>query len=152
MDNELFISLAKELQSIVQAGLFYGKDVFDKERYEKIRDISAQMMSQISDLKVEKVKELFCNEIGYQTPKIDTRAAIFKDDKILLVHEKMVPGHYQEAGVTAMCLYQRTLLKRPKKKQDLMSRLKNLLQYRTEPSITLHYIHMEYVRSLLSAH
>lgn len=42
MDNELFISLAKELQSIVQAGLFYGKDVFDKERYEKIRDISAQ--------------------------------------------------------------------------------------------------------------
>lgn len=83
MDNELFISLAKELQSIVQAGLFYGKDVFDKERYEKIRDISAQMMSQISDLKVEKVKELFCNEIGYQTPKIDTRAAIFKDDKIL---------------------------------------------------------------------
>lgn len=54
----------------------------------KIREISAQMMSEISDLKVEKVKELFCNEIGYQTPKIDTRAAIFKDDKILLVHEK----------------------------------------------------------------
>lgn len=104
MDNELFISWAKELQSIAQAGLFYGKDVFDKERYEKIRDISAQMMSQISDLKVEKVKELFCNEIGYQTPKIDTRAAIFKDDKTLLVHEKngtwSLPGGWCDCNVS----------------------------------------------------
>ena len=32
--------------------------------------------------------ELFCGETGYQTPKLDTRAAIFKDNKILLVHEK----------------------------------------------------------------
>lgn len=88
MDNRLFLTWTKDLQSIAQEGLYYGKDVFDRERYEKIREISAQMMSEISDLKVEKVKELFCNEIGYQTPKIDTRAAIFKDDKILLVHEK----------------------------------------------------------------
>lgn len=88
MDNRLFLTWTKDRQSIAQAGLYYGKDVFDRERYEKIREISAQMMSEISDLKVEKVKELFCNEIGYQTPKIDTRAAIFKDDKILLVHEK----------------------------------------------------------------
>ena len=152
MDNELFISLAKELQSIAQAGLFYGKDVFDKERYEKIRDISAQMMSEISDLIVEKVKELFCNDIGYQTPKIDTRAAIFKDDKILLVHEKngtwSLPGGWCDCNVSVS----ENTIKETKKKQDLMSRLKNLLQYRTAPSITLHYIHMEYVRSLLSAH
>lgn len=67
------------------------------------------MMSQISDLKVEKVKELFCNEIGYQTPKyqtpkIDTRAAIFKDDKILLVHEKngtwSLPGGWCDCNVS----------------------------------------------------
>ena len=30
---------------------------------------------------------LFCNGKGYETPKLDTKAAIFKDDKILLVHE-----------------------------------------------------------------
>lgn len=152
MDNRLFLTWTKDLQSIAQAGLYYGKDVFDRERYEKIREISAQMMSEISDLKVEKVKELFCNEIGYQTPKIDTRAAIFKDDKILLVHEKngtwSLPGGWCDCNVSVS----ENTVKRPKKKQDLMSRLKNLLQFRTEPSITLHYIHMEYVRSLLSAH
>ena len=46
------------------------------------------MLSYKTDIPVDKVKNLFCNEQGYQTPKLDTRAAIFKDDKILLVHEK----------------------------------------------------------------
>ena len=41
-----------------------------------------------ADIPVDTVKDLFCNESGYQTPKIDTRAAIFQGGKILLVHEK----------------------------------------------------------------
>ena len=45
------------------------------------------MIAEKSNISKEKVKDLFCNETGYQTPKIDTRAAIFKDNKILLVHE-----------------------------------------------------------------
>lgn len=36
---------------------------------------------------LEKVKGFFCNETGYQTPKIDTRAVVFKDGKILLTRE-----------------------------------------------------------------
>ena len=46
------------------------------------------MLSLQSEIPIEKVKNLFCNETGFQTPKLDTRAAIFKDDKILLVKEK----------------------------------------------------------------
>lgn len=45
------------------------------------------MIAEKSNLNLEKVKDLFCNETGYQTPKIDTRAVIFKDNKILLTHE-----------------------------------------------------------------
>lgn len=104
MDNRLFLTWTKDLQSIAQAGLYYGKDVFDRERYEKIREISAQMMSEISDLDVGKVKDLFCNEIGYQTPKIDTRSAIFKKDRILLVREKngtwSLPGGWCDYNVS----------------------------------------------------
>ena len=85
--NKQWIDLIVELQSLAQAGLTYGKDVYDKERYERIRDISAEMMAELSGVPVEKVKDLFCNETGYQTPKIDTRAAIFKKGKIMLVHE-----------------------------------------------------------------
>ena len=93
-----------ELQSLAQAGLAYGKDAYDKERYKRIREISAEMMSHIADIPLEKVKGLFCNEIGYQTPKIDTRAAIFKDDKILLVQEKngtwSLPGGWCDVTVS----------------------------------------------------
>lgn len=82
-----WLSWAIELQSLAQAGLTYGHDPYDLERYKRIREISAEMVAHKSDIPAEKVKELFCNETGYQTPKVDTRAAIFNDGKILLVHE-----------------------------------------------------------------
>lgn len=102
--NEKWLQWAVELQSIAQAGLFYGKDVFDKERYEKVREIAAEMISYKTEIPVDKVKDLFCNEVGYQTPKLDTRAAIFRDDKILLVKEKngtwSLPGGWVDVNVS----------------------------------------------------
>lgn len=86
-NNERWLEWVIELQSLAQAGLTYGKDVYDKERYERIRENSGEMIAYKSDISTEKVKDLFCNETGYQTPKIDTRATIFENDKILLVQE-----------------------------------------------------------------
>ena len=89
MNNmEKWLELAIEIQSLSQAGLAYTNNVYDIERYERLRDISAEMISLKTELEFNKIKELFCNETGYQTPKIDTRAVIFKDNKILLAHEK----------------------------------------------------------------
>jgi hypothetical protein len=85
--KEQWLEWAIELQSLAQAGLTYGKDIFDRERYERIREISAEIMAYKTDIPVQKVKDLFCNETGYQTPKLDTRAAIFQNGKILLVKE-----------------------------------------------------------------
>lgn len=79
---------AIELQSLAQAGLTYGRDVYDLERYQRIREIAAQIMAHMTDIPLEKVTGLFCNETGYQTPKIDTRAVVFEGDGILLVREK----------------------------------------------------------------
>ena len=84
---EKWLELIIEIQSLAQNGLAYTNNVYDKERFERLRDISAEMLSMKTDLSLEKVKDLFCNEKGYQTPKLDTRAVIFKDDKILLVKE-----------------------------------------------------------------
>ena len=74
-------------KSLVQNGLAYTNNAYDIERYKRLRDISAEMLSMKTEFSLEKVKDLFCNETGYQTPKLDTRAAIFKDNKILLTHE-----------------------------------------------------------------
>lgn len=84
---EDWLKWAMEIQAIAQAGLAYTDGVYDRERYERLREISAEMLSKKTELSLDKVKDLFCNEKGYQTPKIDTRGVIFKDNKILLVHE-----------------------------------------------------------------
>lgn len=102
--NEIWLQWAVELQSIAQAGLYYGKDVFDQERYRRIREIACEMISLQSDIPTEKVKDLFCCEVGYQTPKLDTRAAIFREDKILLVREKngtwALPGGWVDVNLS----------------------------------------------------
>ena len=85
--NDKWLDLAIRIQSIAQAGLQYGKDPYDKERYTELRRIAAEMVSEKTDLPVDKIYDLFCNESGYQTPKVDTRAAVFVNGKILLVRE-----------------------------------------------------------------
>ena len=84
---EKWLKWAIEIQSLSQIGLTYTKDVYDRERYQRLREISAEMLAEKTEVSIEKVKDLFCHETGYQTPKLDTRAAIFRNNKILLVHE-----------------------------------------------------------------
>ena len=85
--NDTWLDFAIRIQSIAQAGLQYGKDKYDRERYKALRQISAEMLALKTDISVNKIKNLFCNENGYQTPKVDTRASVIMDNKILLVHE-----------------------------------------------------------------
>lgn len=104
MDTNKWLDWAVELQALAQAGLYYGRDVYDIERFQRIRDIAAEMLAYEADIPLDRVKELFCNEDGYQTPKLDTRAAIFREDKILLVQERdglwTLPGGWVDAGLT----------------------------------------------------
>lgn len=101
-----WLELAIELQALSQAGLEYSRDRFDLERFERIREISAEMVSLKTDLTPEKVYDLFCNESGYQTPKVDTRAAIIQDGKILLVQESnktwSLPGGWCDVDQSVM--------------------------------------------------
>ncbi|MCQ2353883.1 MAG: NUDIX hydrolase [Clostridia bacterium] len=103
-NNEQWLKWAVELQSLAQAGLYYSKDVYDTERYERIREISAEMVTYKTDISADKVKDLFCCETGYQTPKLDTRAAIIKDGKILLVKERngkwSLPGGWVDVDIS----------------------------------------------------
>lgn len=85
--NEPWLKWAIEIQSIAQAGLYYGGTVFDKERYQRLRELSNEMLSYKTGISNDKINNLFCNEVGYQTPKIETRGVLFKDNKILMVKE-----------------------------------------------------------------
>ncbi len=91
---------AIRIQSIAQAGLAYGENEYDRERYRELRLIAAEMIARKTDSSLDTVQKLFCNEEGYPTPKVDTRAAVFQDGKILLVHENngtwSLPGGWCE--------------------------------------------------------
>lgn len=100
-----WLTWAKQLQSIAQAGLTYSKDKFDIERFQQIRNLSVDILKEYTEMNSEKIKDLFCNETGYQTPKIDIRGAIFKEDKILLVKESIdgrwsIPGGWAEFNLS----------------------------------------------------
>ena len=89
MENHLqWLTFLQQLQGIAQAGLAYPGDKYDKERFQQLRDLTAEAMANISGFPTKCVKNLFCNETGFQTPKIDTRAVILNEaNEILLVSE-----------------------------------------------------------------
>ena len=99
-----WLDWAVELQALAQAGLHYGNDPFDIERFQRIRDIAAEMLARGTDLPLETVTDLFCCESGYQTPKLDTRAAVFQNGRILLVRENdgrwSLPGGWVDVNVS----------------------------------------------------
>lgn len=103
--EEKWLKWAKEIQAIAQAGLAYTDNKYDIERYEMLREVAVDIMQHYTEAGKEKIRDLFCCEHGYQTPKVDVRAAIFKDDKILLVKESIdgcwsMPGGWADIGLS----------------------------------------------------
>lgn len=101
-----WLEWAQRIQSISQAGLTFSSDAFDRERYEELRTISAEIMASHSKSEMQKIQDLFKEEKGYPTPKIDVRGVVFQDDQILLVKEThdnkwALPGGFCEIGLSA---------------------------------------------------
>ncbi len=98
-----WLEIAKRIQAIAQAGLTYAVNGYDQERYEELQNISLEILQNLTDEPVEKIRALFTNETGYQTPKVDVRSVIFEGEKILMVREKIdgcwsLPGGWADVG------------------------------------------------------
>jgi hypothetical protein len=114
--KEKWLEWATRLQSIAQAGLTFGENQYDLDRYQEIRDLSVEILHEYTDISYEKIKDLFASETGYQTPKVDIRASVFKNDRILMVREKIdgswsLPGGLINSSVGESAA--RKCLKRP---------------------------------------
>lgn len=57
--NDKILEWAVKIQSIAQAGLTYGHDSYDRERYEQLREIAAEMVVERADTPVDTVKTCF---------------------------------------------------------------------------------------------
>jgi len=104
MKNKDLTQWAQRLQAIAQIGLTYSRDPFDVERFMQVRQIAAEMLtSGSSETPAESLIELFKRNFGYATPKVDVRAAVFQDERILLVKERSdnrwtLPGGWADVG------------------------------------------------------
>jgi ADP-ribose pyrophosphatase YjhB (NUDIX family) len=98
-----WLEWAQKLQAIAQNGLTYSEGVFDIERYKQLRAIATEIIATYANVEHSYVLDLFSREVGYATPKVDVRAAIFRDDTILLVKERSdgcwtLPGGWADVG------------------------------------------------------
>jgi ADP-ribose pyrophosphatase YjhB (NUDIX family) len=103
--NYAWLEMAKKLQALAQSGLEYCENKYDIDRYQQIRKLSLDIMHEYTGMEMEKLVGVFASEKGYQTPKVDVRGVVFRENKILMVREIIdgnwsVPGGWADVGLT----------------------------------------------------
>src|SRR5262245_58036004 len=100
--SSIWVNWVRRLQSIAQNGRNYCKNEFDLQRYQQVEDIAAEIAAKYADGELETIVAMFKHETGPSTPKIDVRAAVISEDKILLVKERgdgwTLPGGWVDPG------------------------------------------------------
>jgi ADP-ribose pyrophosphatase YjhB (NUDIX family) len=101
----LWLRWGREIQAIGQIGHHFSTNPFDRERYEHLEVLASQILAQYSQISEELFLQSFLAQEGYATPKVDVRAAVIKENKILLVRESQdglwsMPGGYGDINDT----------------------------------------------------
>ena len=114
-DEPDWLKIAREMSAMAQTGLTYSKDPFDRERYQRLRELSARMLAQGSADEYAAIIESLNREYGYATPKVDVRGAAFRDGKVLLVREVSdglwtLPGGWADVNQSAGACVVREIL------------------------------------------
>ena len=87
LNEPQWLIIARELRAIAQTGLAFSADRFDRQRYERLQELAAQMLAQGSGENYDAIIEILREGWGYATPKVDVRGAAFVDGRVLLVRE-----------------------------------------------------------------
>ncbi|HEX6303917.1 MAG TPA: NUDIX hydrolase N-terminal domain-containing protein [Anaerolineales bacterium] len=98
-----WLDWAREIQALSQTGLHFAENDYQRERYQRLIEIAAEIFSQYSDLEYQPLVDRFLKQIGYATPRVDVRGAVFRDERLLLVRERMdggwtMPGGWADVG------------------------------------------------------
>jgi ADP-ribose pyrophosphatase YjhB (NUDIX family) len=94
------------LRAIAQTGLTFTADRFDRQRYERVRELAASMLALGSGADYDVTLGILREDRGYATPKVDVRGAAFVDGRVLLVREISdgkwtLPGGWADVNQTA---------------------------------------------------
>lgn len=97
------LDLSRRLLALSQTGLHFTAEEYDRERYREIGDIATRLLELQSNVVADAVRQAWFVEDGYATPKVDVRGAIFRDNRVLLVRERVddkwtVPGGWADVN------------------------------------------------------
>ena len=106
VDEPQWLSIARELRAIAQTGLTFTADRFDRQRYERVRELAASMLALGSGADYGAILDILLADKGYATPKVDVRGAAFVEGRVLLVREISdgnwtLPGGWADVNQTA---------------------------------------------------
>lgn len=98
-----WLEWAREIQALSQSGIAYSKDGYDVQRYRRLVEIAAEIVTGHTGLAQDPLLQNFLAQPGYATPKVDVRGAVSRDRKILLVRERSdglwcLPGGWADVG------------------------------------------------------
>jgi ADP-ribose pyrophosphatase YjhB (NUDIX family) len=98
-----WLEWARQIQALSQTGYHYAENEYQRQRYQRLTEISAEIIHECAGLEVAPLLDAFQAQIGYATPRVDVRAAVFQDGKLLLVRERQdngwtMPGGWADVG------------------------------------------------------
>jgi 8-oxo-dGTP pyrophosphatase MutT (NUDIX family) len=96
--NTRWLDWAREVQSLAQIGATYAENEWQTQRYQRLMEIAAEIVSEHTDLPVGNIVDNFRVQPGYATPKVDVRGAVFRDGKLLMVQERLDGGWTMPGG------------------------------------------------------
>jgi ADP-ribose pyrophosphatase YjhB (NUDIX family) len=114
-DFPQWLNWAREIQAISQTGLHFAENDYQKQRFNRLSEISAEILGSYTNLDSADLLEIFDDQIGYATPRVDVRGAAFQDGSLLLVRERIdggwtMPGGWADIGDIPSAAVEREVL------------------------------------------
>ena len=80
-----WLEWARQIQALGQTGITYSQTEYDRERYQRLMEIAAEIVQSHTLLPKQAILDNFQLQPGYATPKVDVRGAGTRNGKVLLV-------------------------------------------------------------------
>lgn len=98
-----WLNWAQMIQALAQTGLTYAANGYERERYQKLRELALEIYRVYTGREPDVVQQWFDVQPGYATPKVDVRSACFRDGRVLMVRERAdgrwcLPGGWADVG------------------------------------------------------
>ena len=72
------LELFRSLHALARTGVHFCRDEYDRERYEQVEQIAAELLAGGAALTPGELRGKWALETGYVTPKIEVRGAVFR--------------------------------------------------------------------------